>query len=99
MSDPEFRQIVRQFAVRLKIEVAAMQGDVRDGGLTQLSQRAHWLKGTGGTVGLPEFTAPARELENIARTGNVSGIPELLRQIEELADAIFVPEAPESPGT
>lgn len=99
MSDPEFRQIVRQFAVRLKIEVAAMQGDVRDGGLAQLSQRAHWLKGTGGTVGLPEFTAPARELENIARTGNVSGIPELLRQIEELADAIFVPEDPESPGT
>jgi HPt (histidine-containing phosphotransfer) domain-containing protein len=99
MSDPEFRQIVRQFALRLKTEHAAMQNDVREGALAQLSQRAHWLKGTGGTVGLPEFTAPARDLETSARNGDISGIPDLLRQIGDLAEAIFVPEGEETLST
>lgn len=99
MSDPEFRQIVRQFASRLKIEHAAMLGDLREGAFTQLGQRAHWLKGTGGTVGFSEFTVPARDLETFAKRGDPSGIPDLLRQIEELADAIFVPEGEEAVAT
>ena len=34
--------------------------------LTQLAKLAHWLKGSGGTAGFDDFTAPAAELEQLS---------------------------------
>ncbi len=99
MSDPEFRGIVQRFVARLKEEIVAMVDDLGGGeeGYPSLAHRAHWLKGTGGTVGLPEFTEPARQLEAAAKSRNRVAAGELIRQIAELAQAILVPESESVP--
>jgi len=38
---------------------------VRD--FAALAAMAHWLKGSGGTAGYEDFTAPARTLEELAK--------------------------------
>jgi len=99
MSDPEFRGIVQRFATRLKEEVVAMVDDLTADQYPSLANRAHWLKGTGGTVGLPEFTEPARQLEGAAKSRNRALAGEQIRQIAELTQSIFLPESESVPAS
>jgi len=69
---------------------------------TTVAELAHDIKGTGGTIGFDEFTAPAASIEESARQrqsqGIQAGIAELARLGEELATAVTEPASPVGPG-
>jgi HPt (histidine-containing phosphotransfer) domain-containing protein len=53
---------------------------------------AHWLKGSGGTVGFNEFTEPASELEAFAKQKNQDSARNLVKKLVAMTDAIVLPE-------
>ena len=58
-----FEHLLREFVDDLPARVAAMKADLRTGDLARLVTRAHQLKGTAGTYGLPPLSEAARALE------------------------------------
>jgi CheY-like chemotaxis protein/HPt (histidine-containing phosphotransfer) domain-containing protein len=92
--DPDFCEIIAEFAHRLREKLAAMRESAARRELDQLAQLAHWLKGSGGTAGFPDFTAPAAELLELARAeADAPRIAERIGQIEDIAQRLVVPEA------
>jgi PAS domain S-box-containing protein len=88
--DPEFREIVEQFVHRLDDKLGEMQAALAAGDLHQLAGLAHWLKGTGGTVGFGDFSKPAEQLEQFARGGQTAGAQEVIANLKQLAARIVV---------
>ncbi len=58
--------------------------------LSALAKLAHWLRGTGGSVGFADFTEPSTRLEDLARERRVAEIPDTLRHLRELAARIVI---------
>jgi len=56
--NPSFRPIVEKFLPRLETQVEAMDKAVAEQDFEELAGLAHWLKGSGGTVGFDIFTKP-----------------------------------------
>lgn len=92
LSDPEFREIALEFVERLQEKLACMDAALQSQDLKELGRLAHWLKGAGGTAGFKSFTAPAAELETLAREAELAGLQEALQAIHELAQRIQIPE-------
>jgi signal transduction histidine kinase/FixJ family two-component response regulator len=88
--DPDFREIVEEFVVRLREQLAAMQRarDAED--FPELARLAHWLKGAGGTAGFPAFTQPATHLATLVRNGQKDRLEAALAELSELAGRIVV---------
>ena len=61
--------------------------------LTRLAQLAHWLKGSGGNMGFDAFTAPARRLEEMTKSGRCGEVDTVIAELHQMADRIVVPEA------
>jgi HPt (histidine-containing phosphotransfer) domain-containing protein len=57
----------------------------------ELTALAHWLKGAGGTVGYDDFTAPARNLETLAKAGDAQGTRAALAELRGLEARLVVP--------
>ncbi len=91
MEDSEFREIVNEFVVRLNEKLSAMRCALSCGDFAELAGLAHWLKGTGGSVGFGLFTAPAASLQASAEAGDGEGITTHLDALEESASRIQVP--------
>jgi CheY-like chemotaxis protein len=98
MDDPEFRQIVADFIVRLQDEVVALEAlrDRRD--FAELARRAHWLKGSGGTLGFPQFTDPAKQLEQACKDAAAPAVDAAMAEIVELVAAIKMPDDLSAPA-
>lgn len=92
MDDPEFCEIVVEFAERLRQKIDEMDATFAAGDLYTLSRLAHWLKGSGGTAGLDAFTDPARELQELAQEGKPERIPKLLAQLRSMSQRVRVPD-------
>jgi len=90
---PEFREIVVQFVEAVPDTLHQMQNAWQQRDFRELRELAHKLKGTGGTVGFAEFTAPAARLQDLAESETPTGIPELLAELELLSSSLYV--APE----
>jgi CheY-like chemotaxis protein/nitrogen-specific signal transduction histidine kinase len=91
--DADFREIVEEFVARLEEKLAAMEQALSVSDYDELAQLAHWLKGSGGTVGFDAFTLPARELETLANQANTEALPSAVAQLRELARRIVIPDA------
>ncbi len=92
MEVPEFREIVAQFISGLPKAMSELRMAWDRGDIECLRELAHRLKGTGGTVGFDVFTEPSRQLQHAAETGNSSRIPELLSELDEIVEAVVLPE-------
>jgi len=57
----------------------------------QLAALAHWLKGSGGTVGFDVFTKPAANMEAGAKEGSMEAVQTHLAVIKDFAGKIVVP--------
>lgn len=82
--NPKFETIARQFVVRLADQIAQMQEALDKNDYDALAKLAHWLKGSGGTVGFKEFSEPARELEIAGKASNYDESASNLENIIEL---------------
>jgi HPt (histidine-containing phosphotransfer) domain-containing protein len=89
---PKLRPAVRKFASRLDEQLIAMDAARDAGDFKELGNLAHWLKGAGGTVGYDDFTAPARNLETLAKAGDGPGTDAAVREIRTLALRVVAPE-------
>jgi len=86
--NPRYRPIVEKFVIRLDEQLAAMEAAWNKRDFEELGELAHWLKGSGGTVGLDAFSEPAKELERRARAANEDQVEPLLRGLRQLAGRI-----------
>ncbi|MDX1434900.1 MAG: ATP-binding protein, partial [Gammaproteobacteria bacterium] len=66
---PRIRATIAKFVVRLDEKLAEMDAAWSRRDLAELASLAHWLKGSGGTVGYDDFTEPAKNLEMFAKNG------------------------------
>ena len=86
-----FQPTILKFIEKLDEKVNQMQSALDTENLTELGNLAHWLKGAGGTVGYDDFTQPANDLENYAKTLQVEQAARMLEQVKSLSRAIVPP--------
>jgi CheY-like chemotaxis protein/HPt (histidine-containing phosphotransfer) domain-containing protein len=91
MANPVFQRIVEKFIGQLQGRLVEMQAAYEEGNLNQLAELAHWLKGSGGTLGFKCFTEPARRMELLAKQGQTEQIDVVIRELTMLAQRIAVP--------
>ena len=89
--NPAFRPLVLKFLPRLEEQLSAMEHAILHEDYTEVANLAHWLKGSGGTVGFDIFTKPAAEMEISAASENKRKLNELLIEIKLYAENIVVP--------
>jgi signal transduction histidine kinase/CheY-like chemotaxis protein len=93
--DVEFCEIIIEFAARLHEKLSDIRCASSRGDYGELARLAHWLKGSGGTAGFAAFTAPAKALEQAARSRQpLSQIEAIQTEIETIAEHMIVPVIP-----
>ena len=87
-----FAPTIEKFVCRLEEKLEAMQAcwEARD--FEELAKLAHWLKGSGGTVGFDAFGEPAATLELLAKERKESEIEASISELRRLAERIVVRE-------
>ena len=96
-SDPRFHEIIRSFQPRLHDQLEAMEAAWESRDFAELTTLAHWLKGSGGTVGFDAFTAPAAELERMARERRDDNMAETIQHIRHITELLVIPEPADEP--
>lgn len=86
--NPKFEAIARQFVVRLEEQSGVMQDCLDKKDFIELAKLAHWLKGSGGTVGFQDFAVPAKQLEVAANGEDAVKAQSLLHTVNELHSRI-----------
>jgi signal transduction histidine kinase/DNA-binding NarL/FixJ family response regulator/HPt (histidine-containing phosphotransfer) domain-containing protein len=90
LEDPIFREIVEDFAERFEQRVKEARESLLNQKWDALADFAHWTKGSGGTVGFNQFTAPAGRLEEIARTTRIaSAAASSIQELEVLGQRVY----------
>ena len=89
---PRICATIAKFAGRLNEKLEEMDNawQARDYG--ELAALAHWLKGSGGTVGYDDFTEPAKTLEELAKANSAEGVDEALAALRGLSRRLVVPD-------
>lgn len=84
-ADPRMQPIVVRFLDKLKLQLQSMRDDCEAQRWQELAETAHWLKGSGGTVGFVELSEPARLLELAAKSQEPGSASELIMEIDSLS--------------
>lgn len=88
LDDQEFRSIIEEFAVRMEHRLCEAHEFARHKDWHALAQFAHWLKGSGGTVGFHQLTAPSSNLERMAKAEAGDQVELSLRELHQLLGRI-----------
>jgi CheY-like chemotaxis protein len=98
---PRIQSTIAKFIIRLDDQLDAMEKCWEQRDYQELAALAHWLKGSGGTVGFDDFTEPAKNLETLAKAGSEDGIVVTLRELRDLSRRLVVPggDAPQKPAS
>jgi HPt (histidine-containing phosphotransfer) domain-containing protein len=91
MDDQDFREIASAFVERLKIKIAEMRFAAAEMDFRELSQLAHWLKGTAGTAGFNALTSVATVLERAAKESDLAAVTRSLDQLDRLSARLVDP--------
>ncbi len=90
MQNPKFKAIVIKFIGRLNEVVSEMEASFSVFDFSQLAAQAHWLKGSAGSVGFPQFTPLALKLEQSAKVENTEGVAQRLTEIRALTQRVAI---------
>ena len=88
--DGKFSSIIEKFLDKLSAELAVMEQLANSGHWSALKDKAHWLKGSGGTVGYCVLSEPAERLENAALENNSEKAAQILEELGVLASRLEV---------
>lgn len=88
---PRIQSTIAKFIIRLDDQLDAMESCWKKRDFKELAALAHWLKGSGGTIGFDDFTEPAKNLETLAKAGSEDGIVVTLQELRELSRRLVVP--------
>ncbi|GGK71128.1 response regulator [Amphritea balenae] len=86
----KFRAIVERFTNKLGPKIDEMHASHQHSDYESLMALAHWLKGSGGSVGLHIFTDVSAALEKAARERRGADCAELLEVISEIHRRIVI---------
>lgn len=84
-ANPGFQKTLLSFVRKLETQMGKMENAWERVDMEELAVLAHWLKGAGGTVGYDDFTEPAAEHNNFARSRQVEQVGQNLAQGKCLA--------------
>jgi len=90
---PRLSPIVGKFARRLRERIDAAWQSHDDGNFEELGRFGHWLVGSAGMMGYDGLTAPARELEALAKARDRSASAAMLARLDGMCERLVVPEA------
>ncbi|MDB4223158.1 ATP-binding protein [Granulosicoccus sp.] len=93
MGNAKFGVIVSKFLEKLGVELKEMQRLQAESDWVNLKDKAHWLKGSGGTVGFNCLYEPAMALEDAATAADTQLSFELMKEIVELSSRLSSGEA------
>jgi HPt (histidine-containing phosphotransfer) domain-containing protein len=95
MDDPDFAEIVGEFAERFGQKLAEMHASNAAGDMQNLAQLAHWLAGAGGSAGFPLLTTTAHALESAIKQNMANNVDQQLSRLRGLLvrmrDAVSTP--------
>ena len=89
--NPKFESIAKQFVERLDDRIELMQACIDAEDFEELAKHAHWLKGSGGTVGFTQFALPAKELELAAKSASTEDAHQYLGIVKNIQARIEFP--------
>lgn len=92
----KFIGIVKRFVSKLELQIEKMNNALEDENFSELSDLAHWLKGSAGSVGFDIFTETAKELEDAAKAKDKQGVQSKLAVVEKLHQRAIVGLEPPS---
>lgn len=84
LDDAEFAEIVKQYVDTLDERLALIQAAWNDRDYEVIALQAHWMKGSGGTVGFPVLTEIGRNLEAAAVEGFSDQVERVLEQLADV---------------
>ncbi len=87
-SKPRLRPIVGKFITQLSANCENVEHAVANEDFEEIEKFGYWLRASGGSVGFPAFTEPARDLENYAREKQLSDIRHTVSVIKQLNSRI-----------
>jgi len=82
--DPIFRDFAVRFVRKVSDSLPQIVSSIESSDGTTLSGLAHWMKGTGGTVGLPVLTEIGRELHAMAKADDYSGAHRVVLELRAI---------------
>lgn len=80
--DPFFQQLSIDLIHKVTEVIPALHLAIDDGDFETIQDQAHWMKGTGGTVGLPSITILGTQLGNFATAGNLNAARETVESLQ-----------------
>jgi PAS domain S-box-containing protein len=89
--DPDFAEIIVEFVDRLHERLGEMQAAWSAEDWAKLAELSHWVKGSGGTAGFHDLTAPARGLEAASRERRLADVAAGIDELRRLADRMVAP--------
>jgi HPt (histidine-containing phosphotransfer) domain-containing protein len=90
MDIPEFQEIVGSFVNSIADTMQSLEVARKNGNYSEIREIAHRLKGTGGTVGFPDFTEPSRKLQHAAEHSDEAMIDAMLKELADISSRIAV---------
>ena len=87
LPDDWLREFASDFVVRVSDHLPQMIQACESGDLDEVGRQAHWIKGTGGTVGLDRLTELAIGCERAVEDTNVDEVYASLKEIKEYLEA------------
>ena len=89
-SNPRLRPIIEKFIFDLSDKIGGLNEAVSNEDYDEIEKFASWLKASAGSVGFNDFTAPARELEKLAKTQQIERVNRLISIIQKLESRIVL---------
>ena len=93
--DPRMKSIADRFMVKFGDQLESIKVANEAAQWQQVKDFAHWLKGSGGTVGFNQLTEPAQALEVAAQKHDLATCRELLLTLTQLSERL----CSEDPGS
>lgn len=89
--DPDYCEVVVEFIDQLNERLAELDDALVARDWKCLAERAHWLKGVGGTAGFRCFVEPSQSLISLAEGRSVEGADAQILELCTMAGRIVMP--------
>ncbi len=89
---PRLSPIVSKFPGRLRERLGQAREALAGADFDELGRFGHWLAGSAGMMGYDGLTAPARELETLAKAGDTRATTALLARLDGMCDLLVTPQ-------
>ncbi len=90
---PRLARIVQGFVRELGPRLQRLQVALDSGDLAEVAAQAHWLKGSGGSMGFDDFFEPSKAVEDAAKVGDLAAVAMLLAKLQTLAQRVRLGDA------